>query len=126
MGDYYHTLDAIPGHQVSVGTIQLLSGQQGSIFWITTDAGAEVPEHSHTMEQMTWLISGTMDVKIGDDARRRIEPGTVLLIPGGTPHKFWYLDQCTIVEFAAPPRLDWFPHAVTHPYGIARGEDAQN
>ena len=121
MNNYYHKLADVPAHQVPVGNLQLLSGAQGSVFWVTTLPGSEVPEHSHPMEQITWLISGTMDVKIGNDERRRIEPGTVMLIPGGTKHKFWYLDECTIVEFAAPPRFDWFPHASPdNPYGIER------
>ena len=121
MGDYYHQLDGIPVHKVAVGDLRMLSGKQGTVFWLKTTPGTQTPEHFHPMEQTSWLVSGTMEVKIGDDPRRRIAPGTAVLIPGGVRHQFWYLDECTIVEFAAPPRLDWFPDAALYPYGIAPG-----
>jgi|GEM_PF-761066 len=121
MGDYYHQLDAIPVHPVVVGNLRMLSGKQGTVFWLKTVPGTETPEHFHPMEQTSWLVSGTMEVKIGDDPRRRVAPGTAVLIPGGVRHQFWYVDECTIVEFAAPPRLDWFPDAARYPYGIAPG-----
>lgn len=127
MSDYRHALAQIPPHQVSVGRIQVLAGQQSSVFWVDTDPDCDIAEHSHPMEQITWLISGRMDAKIGAEERRPVEPGTVLLIPGGVRHQFWYLEKCSIVEFAAPPRLDWFPHAAVHPYGLAPAdEDAQS
>lgn len=123
MGDYYHDVEKIPGHEVPVGQLRMLSGQQGSVFWVTTAPGTETPEHSHPMEQTSWLLSGSMDVKIGDDERRRLEPGTAVLIPGGVRHQFWYLSECKIVEFAAPPRLDWFPAAKSNPYGLTPDQD---
>lgn len=121
MADYYHRLNDIPFHEVSVGKLQLLSGQEGSIFWVKTNANCEVPEHSHPMEQITWLVSGRMEAKIGDDQRRAVEAGTLLLIPRGVTHRFWYIDECTIVEFAAPPRDDLFVHAKSNPYGLEPG-----
>ena len=118
MADYYHRLNDIPWHDVSVGKLQLLSGREGSIFWVKTSANCESPEHSHPMEQITWLVSGRMEAKIGSDQRRTVEPGTLLLIPSGVTHRFWYIDECTIVEFAAPPRVDLFPYAKCAPYGL--------
>jgi len=38
MADYYHRLSDIPWHDVSVGKLQLLSGQEGSVFWFKTSA----------------------------------------------------------------------------------------
>ncbi|MEI9927517.1 MAG: cupin domain-containing protein [Sphingomonas sp.] len=124
MTEYSHVLEDIPAHDMPVGKIRMLAGKQGSIFWITTDPGTEAPLHSHPMEQTTWLVSGTMDAQVDGGERHRVAPGSALLIPAGVPHQFWYLDTCTIVEFATPPRTDWFPGAKTHPYGLEQDEAA--
>jgi len=105
--DYVYVLKDIPVHDTPAGKMQVLSGEQGAIFWITTDAGAQTPLHSHPIEQSTWLVSGTMDAQVADGERRRIKPGSILLVPAGVPHQLWAIDVCTLVEFTAPPRTDW-------------------
>lgn len=125
MTSYFHKLEEIPRHDVPVGQLQLLSGQEGSIFWIEARAGTEAPEHSHDMEQMTWLVSGRFEARIGDGPRESVNAGTIMLVPAGVPHQVWYVEDCTIVEFAAPPRFDWFPAARTHPYGLEEGATRQ-
>ena len=105
--DYIHVIKDLPEHDTPAGKMRVLSGEQGAIFWITTEPGAQTPLHSHPIEQATWLVSGAMDVQVADGKRRRVEPGTVLLVPAGVPHQLWAIDACTLVEFTAPPRTDW-------------------
>src|ERR1700722_9262162 len=47
---------------------------------------AVVEEHSHPHEQMGYLLEGEADFYIGDQ-HRRVKPGDIWRIPGGTLHK---------------------------------------
>jgi quercetin dioxygenase-like cupin family protein len=88
------------------------------VFWLEVDAGSHIARHSHPNEQITWLLEGRFDIQIGDDPARSCGPGSVLLIPGNTPHEAWYREKCRIVEFFSPPRFDLFPAAAGNPYGL--------
>ena len=114
----FHRLDEIPVHRIPEGTLQLLSGAQSMVFWLEVDAGSHIARHSHPNEQITWLLEGRLDIQIGDDPARSCGPGSVLLIPGSTPHEAWYREKCRIVEFFSPPRFDLFPAAAGNPYGL--------
>lgn len=116
---YFHTLDSIPAHPHPVGEIQLFSGAQLMVFWAEARAGSEAPLHSHPNEQITWLVEGRVDYKIGDEPIRSCGPGTIIHIPSGVPHHAWYRENCRIVEVFNPPRLDLFPAAASNPYGLA-------
>ena len=118
MQRYFHDLSDIPPHETRIGQLQMLSGEQGTFFYVKARAGSEVGRHSHPMEQMTWLISGKMEMEVGDAPRREILPGTIVLVPPNVEHRAWYVEDCVVAEFAAPPRHDMFPQAARHPYGI--------
>ena len=53
---------------------------------------AVVEEHSHPHEQVGYLLEGAADFYIGDQ-HRRVGPGDIWRIPGGTPHRVVALDQ---------------------------------
>ena len=49
--------------------------------YLEMEEGAEVPLHDHPHEQGGILISGRMELQIGDETRT-VEPGGMYLIPG--------------------------------------------
>ena len=114
----YHRIEDIPSHKVPVGELKVLSGKQGMVFFGTLAAGTEVPRHSHPNEQITIVHSGRMRYRIGDGEVTEVGPGEALVIPADVEHESWYDEECTITEFFSPPRLDMFPAAARHPYGI--------
>ena len=52
-------------------------------------AGGAGPKlHTHPVDQIYYVIDGTMKLQLGTDVFG-IEPGTTVLIPAGTPHRNW-------------------------------------
>lgn len=86
-----------------------LIGDKLTVMWGQRGKGTQAPRHSHPHEQIAWLVSGRLDVRIGDGPVETLEAGTAFLIPGNVEHEFWYREDCEIVEIFAPPRHDLFP-----------------
>ena len=114
----FHQLADIPGHNVEIGKLQLLSGAQSMVLWGKIDAGGHVPNHSHPNEQITWLVKGKLDYVLSTGEEQTCEAGAIVVIPGGVEHEVWYREDCEIVEFFSPPRTDLFPVSPENPYGI--------
>ena len=116
--NYFHRLEDIPVHAHPIAQIKVLSGAQSMVFWSEVKAGEEAPMHSHPQEQIVWVMSGRIDYKVGDAPIQSCGPGAVILIPGDTPHHAWYREDCRVVEFFSPPRLDLFPAAANSVYAL--------
>ena len=61
-------------------------GRNLMLSYLEMDEGAEVPLHSHPHEQGGILLSGTLDLTIGNETRR-VGPGSMFLIPPDVPHR---------------------------------------
>lgn len=116
--DYVHRLETIPEHDYQGMKVRVLAGKQSMVFFGKLPAGSHAPRHKHPNEQITWLRSGRIESQIDDGETQTIEPGGILLIPADTYHAAWYPEDCEIVEFFSPPRLDMFPAAAHHPYAL--------
>lgn len=75
--------------------------------YLEMDEGAVVPMHSHPHEQGGILISGTVELTIGDETRT-VEAGSMFLIPGGTPHKAVAVNgPAVVLDTFSPIREDY-------------------
>lgn len=71
----------------------LLPGVAARTFWgerillsvVDLAAGAVIPSHSHPHEQITTLISGSLEITVAGETRQ-CKPGDVCVFPGGTEH----------------------------------------
>jgi quercetin dioxygenase-like cupin family protein len=82
----FHSLGALPQREVLPGVrLRLVVGEQLMLSIVDLDEGAEVPTHQHPHEQAGLVLSGRIEMWIGDD-RRLLEPGDPYLVAGGTPH----------------------------------------
>ena len=115
---YYHRLDNVPAHDFPFGKMQVLSGATNMVFWAKIDGGSHVERHNHPNEQITWVRKGRVDYRIDDGEIEVCEAGSLITIPANVFHESWYVEDCEIVEFFSPPRLDIFPGAATNPYGV--------
>lgn len=70
--------------------------------------GANLPRHSHPHEQIGYLVSGRLQLCVGDK-KFIAEPGDSWCIPGGTEHEAQALGHCVAVEVFAPVREDYLP-----------------
>jgi mannose-6-phosphate isomerase-like protein (cupin superfamily) len=57
---------------------------------IKTPAGSGSPEglHTHKVDQMFYILKGTMTVEIKGN-QYEVGPGTLVLFPAGVPHRNW-------------------------------------
>jgi quercetin dioxygenase-like cupin family protein len=51
--------------------------------WWSIEAGVHVEPHSHTNEQIVWMLKGKMELRLGSE-QRVCGQGDVVVIPGGT------------------------------------------
>jgi quercetin dioxygenase-like cupin family protein len=68
--------------------------------------GGEASRHYHVdAAQVVYILSGAANVSLGEEAARRVGPGTVIRIPRGLPHEIVAIGdtplECLVVY--APP-----------------------
>ena len=66
--------------------MQTPHGEKLMLSRVEIEEGSEVPLHSHPHEQGGILLSGKMELTIGEETRV-CSPGDLYLIPGGVPHR---------------------------------------
>ncbi len=82
-------------------------GEKLMLSYLEMDEGAEVPLHSHPHEQGGILISGRMELQIGDETRL-VDPGGMYLIPGGVPHRAKAVGgPAVVLDVFSPVREDY-------------------
>jgi len=72
---------------------------------VELDAGARLPEHSHSNEQITYLVSGRLRFVI-DGVPREVAPGETVMLPGDVPHAVEALEPSLAIDTFSPPRED--------------------
>jgi quercetin dioxygenase-like cupin family protein len=103
----FSTFAALPEEQISEKiSRRILSGDQGMLVWWSIAAGAHVEPHSHTNEQIVWMLKGKMEFRLGSE-QRACDPGDVVVIPGGAEHEAWFREDTEVIDFFAPPRDDF-------------------
>ncbi len=85
---------------------QMISGENATISQLFLKKGAVVPRHSHTNEQYSWIVSGSLKF-IFDDREILIGAGDILVIPPNAAHTAVALEDTVDVDIFAPRREDW-------------------
>jgi quercetin dioxygenase-like cupin family protein len=100
----------LPQEQISEEiSRRILSGDQGMIY----RGGVHVEPHSHTNEQIVWMLTGKVELRL--DAEERVcGRGDVVVIPSGVEHEAWFREDSEVIDFFAPPRDDSYG-AANHP-----------
>jgi quercetin dioxygenase-like cupin family protein len=86
----------------------LACGERLMIVEFRCDGGVEIPLHSHPHEQAGYVVSGEIELTIGEQTARCCA-GDSYTIPGGAQHGARFLSKCVIVECFSPPREDYLP-----------------
>jgi quercetin dioxygenase-like cupin family protein len=77
----------LPQEQISEKiSRRILSGAQGMVVWWSIGAGVHVEPHSHTNEQIVWMLRGAMEFRLGVE-QRVCGQGDVVVIPSGVEHE---------------------------------------
>lgn len=69
-------------------------------------ADSPLPEHSHPHEQITTLLEGEFQLTV-DGQVYHMNPGSVVVIPGGVRHSGLALKDCRIVDAFHPAREEY-------------------
>lgn len=88
---------------------RIVTGDDMMIAHVFLDAGAVVPKHSHHNEQITYIVSGALHFRLGENLDREVtvRAGEVLHIPAHLPHEARALEDTLDVDIFSPPRADW-------------------
>jgi len=85
---------------------RVVSGERGMMVWWSIKAGGHAAAHSHPHEQIFWMLTGKMEMRIGGE-RRVCGPGEVGVIPGGVEHEAWFHEDTEVIDAFTPPREDF-------------------
>ncbi len=101
-------LDKIPALEVIPGCrLRTPYGQNVMLSYLEMDEGAVVPLHSHPHEQAGILLSGRLELTIGQEVRV-CEAGSLFLIPPNTPHKAVAVGgPAVVLDVFSPVREDY-------------------
>ena len=62
----FETLKNLPEEKISDKiSRRVLTGEKGMVVWWSMKAGAHAAAHQHPHEQLFWVTSGAMDIRIG-------------------------------------------------------------
>jgi len=87
--------------------VRAISGKNIMLCDVTLQPYSESPLHSHSSEEMSLIIKGEFDMKIGDESRL-LKPGDVYHVPPGIVHGGVTHEQGTVmISVFSPPRKDY-------------------
>ena len=73
---------------------------------MTIDKGRALPAHSHPHEQITMMVEGKMEMKIGEETYMLL-PGTIQVIPSNVLHSAIAHTDCVLIDIFTPVREEY-------------------
>ena len=106
---------------------RIINGDDMMIAQVFLDEGAVVPKHSHVNEQITYIVSGALHFRLGEELDREVtvRSGEVLHIPAHLPHEATALEDTLDVDIFSPPRADWLDGSDSYFHAADSTEDAR-
>ena len=104
----FHELHAISPHVLRDGvTARAVTGERMTLAVIDLEPNATVPEHKHDNEQLGFVISGSITMRVGSE-KRELRAGETYTIPSNVPHEAAAGGEgAPVVDAFAPLRADW-------------------
>lgn len=103
----YFALKNLPEEKVTDKiSRRMLAGEKEMIVWWSMKAGCHAAAHKHPHEQIFWVLSGTMEFRLGGE-KRTCRAGDLGVIPAGVEHEAWFPEDTEVIDVFAPPREDF-------------------
>ncbi len=96
--------DAFPGVRYKT----LAYGERTLFSEFHLEKGRLLPRHSHRHEQTGYLVSGAIQLTIGNQ-RFDAKPGDCWCIEGGVEHEVTVLEDSVVIEVFSPVREEYLP-----------------
>jgi len=87
-------------------TRQFVVGTKTMLARLVLKKGAFVPMHHHMHEQMSHVLEGALEFRVGGKAVA-VRAGEILCIPPHVPHEVTVLEDSVALDIFNPPRQDW-------------------
>lgn len=101
-----HT-ETLKGKEIVPGLYgRFVHGEKMTLSFVDIEQGAQLPEHSHPHEQITYILEGELEMNIGGE-KMLLTPGMVHVIPGNTPHSAYAHTPCRVLDAFSPVREDY-------------------
>ncbi|GLU34062.1 cupin [Trinickia caryophylli] len=98
---------ALSVHQViDGGRASFIHAERFSLAFWKLDAGAVLPLHRHPHEMAPNVMSGAIDLTVGDETYR-LRAGDTFVIPPDVPHSAVALEASEVIDVFAPVREDY-------------------
>jgi quercetin dioxygenase-like cupin family protein len=85
---------------------KLITGKKVMLAQVFLKKGCEVAAHSHESEQMTYILNGSMKLRL-PNKEVTLNEGDVLHIPSGVEHSAVALEDTLDLDVFSPIREDW-------------------
>jgi len=100
-------LAKIPGEAITpLATRRIIPGDKMMMVHWQMKKGADSAAHHHPHEQLVYVISGKLKLRVGDEWHV-LGPGGVVMIPGGVTHQADVLEDTEVGAIFSPPREDF-------------------
>ena len=83
-----------------------IHGAATTFGYVQIKSGSILPEHRHVHEQITFILEGQLEMKIGGE-KVILEPGSVQVIPSNVLHSAVASVDCTVIDVFSPARDDY-------------------
>jgi len=84
----------------------LAYGERLMVTQFLISQGTKLPLHSHPHEQISYIVSGELEMQVGGE-NYHLQPGDSLLLPGGMEHSALALQDVVVIDTFSPPREDY-------------------
>jgi quercetin dioxygenase-like cupin family protein len=100
-------LNDIPAKQVVPGISgKYVHGLNTTFGYVHIKSGSILQEHYHHHEQITFIVEGELEMKIGGETFL-LSAGSVHVIPSNTPHSAIATVDCIVIDVFSPTRDDY-------------------
>lgn len=100
-------ITSLPVRELAPGFhARLLHGEALSMSRVSIDPGSHLPRHQHPHEQLTTVLSGHLQLTVGDTLCD-LTAGMTVFIPGGVPHHGFAPVATEVIDVFTPVREDY-------------------
>jgi quercetin dioxygenase-like cupin family protein len=85
---------------------KVVAGEREMLVQVYIKRGCLVPLHTHSSEQMTYVLQGALKFLVGGE-EVTVREGEVLLIPSGVAHQAEALEDTFELDVFSPIRAEW-------------------
>jgi quercetin dioxygenase-like cupin family protein len=104
----FQRLSSLRRHMIGKGIIaRAVNGERMTMAVVDLEPNVALPEHHHENEQLGFVISGVITMRIGSE-KQELRAGDTYSIPSNVPHDALAGPEgCTVADVFAPIRADW-------------------